>query len=361
MMPLRCLFLVSFVLVAACAEQAPAPEAKKVAVPAPAKPAAPVISEVALVFFEALPERMDTESNPYSEAKVNLGRMLFYEKRLSKNHDVSCNSCHGLDTYGVDQAAVSVGHKGQRGGRSAPTVYNAGHYLVQFWDGRAADLEEQAKGPILNPIEMAMPSEKAVVKVLRSIPGYVKAFKEAFPKAKRPVTYDNMAKAIASFERGLVTPSRFDKFLKGDKGALNDAEKAGLQKFINLGCVTCHHGAAIGGTSYQRIGQVIPYDDVADQGRFEVTKNAGDKNVFKVPSLRNIEKTAPYFHNGRFHTLGQVVQVMAKHQLGKTLQGEEVASVIAFLKTLTGDLPMDYIKEPTLPKSGKKTPKPDPT
>jgi len=328
---------------------------------APAATVEPEFEDYMLVFFEALPKQFDSEKNPITAEKVALGQMLYHDTRLSKNHDVSCNSCHGLDKFGVDNEKTSPGHKGQRGGRNSPTVYNSAPYVAQFWDGRSPDLEDQAKGPILNPIEMAMPSEEAVVNVLKSIPGYAPLFAKAFPDDKDPITYDNLAKAIGAFERRLVTPSKFDKFIAGDKTALNEAEKKGLAKFASLGCTTCHNGPAIGGSSFQRIGQVIAYDDKEDLGRFEVTKATADKQVFKVPSLRNIEKTGPYFHNGRWATLEETVKTMAKHQLGKELGDDEIASVITFLKTLTGELPKDLIAKPELPASGPDTPKPDPT
>jgi len=321
---------------------------------------APVFNDDMLIFFSPLPERMEIEARPATKEQIDLGRMLYFENRLSKNHDISCNSCHDLNTFGVDNKKFSPGHKGELGGRNSPTVYNAGEYVAQFWDGRAADLEEQAQGPILNPVEMAMPDGDTVVATLKTIPGYVEAFKKAFPGQEDPVTYDNLGAAIGAFERGLMTPGRFDKFLKGDKAALTADEVKGLALFATLGCTTCHNGPAVGGSSFQRIGQIIPYDDTKDLGRFDVTKQAADKSVFKVPSLRNIEKTGPYFHNGRFDTLEETVRTMAKHQLGRTLKDGEIKSLVTFLKSLTGEPPKDYIAKPKLPESGPDTPKPDP-
>ena len=326
-----------------------------------AGPAKVDFNEDLLVFFEALPEQTLPAAGTAAAAQIALGRRLYFEKRLSKNHDISCNSCHKLDRFGVDNEKTSPGHKGQRGDRNSPTVYNARFYVAQFWDGRAADLTEQAKGPILNPIEMAMTSEQQVEKVLASIPGYVDLFKRAYPQDKKPLSYQNMAAAIAAFEAQLLTPSRFDKFLEGDRKALTDEEIAGLVRFANLGCTTCHNGPAIGGSSFQRIGQVIPYEDNEDLGRFEVSQKTPDKQVFKVPSLRNIAKTGPYFHNGRFGTLLEAVNTMAKHQLGKKLSNEDAHEVIAFLHSLTGEAPKDYITKPEPFPSGPKTPKPDPT
>ena len=204
--------------------------------------------------FKPLPDAVESQKNPITEAKVNLGRMLYYEPRLSKNQDISCNTCHDLAKYGVDGQPVSDGHKGQKGTRNAPTVYNAAGHFVQFWDGRAPDVEEQAKGPVMNPVEMAMSSDKAVVAVLKSMPEYVDAFKKAFPAEKDPVTFENTARAIGAFERRLMTPSRWDKFLKGDQAALSNAEKAGFNKFMEAGCQACHAGTYLGGEVYQKIG-----------------------------------------------------------------------------------------------------------
>lgn len=328
------------------------------AAPAPAGPV--VVNESVLQFFKPLPARFESESNPITPEKVALGRMLFYETRLSKNHDLSCNSCHGLETYGVDNAQFSSGHKKQLGGRNSPTVYNAGAHIAQFWDGRAADLEEQAKGPILNAVEMAMPDEAFVLRTLTSIPGYVDAFAKAFPGEKQPVNYDNMARAIGAFERQLVTPSRFDAFLQGDATALTDEEKRGLVTFKEMGCTTCHNGVAVGGSSFQKLGLIHPYPDTRDEGRFAATKDPAHKMFFRVPTLRNVEKTAPYFHDGSIPDLETVVRKMAWHQLGKEASDAEVASIVAFLKSLTGEIPTDYIARPELPPSGPKTPKPDP-
>lgn len=309
--------------------------------------------------FKVLPAVMASAGNPITEEKVTLGRMLYYEPRLSKGQDISCNTCHLLNKYGVDAGPVSEGHKGQRGNRNAPTVYNAAGHFVQFWDGRAATIEEQAKGPVLNPVEMALPSEKQAIAVLKSIPEYVDLFRKAFPDEKDPVTYDNMAKAIGAFERKLVTVSRWDKFLEGDELALTDVEKAGLNKYLDAGCQTCHSGVYMGGSIFQKLGAVVPWENTADLGRFAVTKQEPDKMMFKVPSLRNIEKTAPFYHDGSVKTLENAVEQMGEHQLGLELKPEEVASIITFLKALTGELPAAYIQPPELPRSTPRTPKPE--
>jgi cytochrome c peroxidase len=287
--------------------------------------------------------------------------MLYYDARMSKNHDISCNSCHMLDKYGVDGEPTSPGHKGQRGGRNSPTSYNAALHVAQFWDGREPDVEAQAKGPPLNPIEMAMPSAEAVENVLKSIPGYRKAFKAAFPEQEKPITYDNFGTAIGAFERGLVTKnSKFDQYLGGDVAALGDAEKAGLDLFVETGCTACHMGATLGGTQYQKLGAVHPYE-TADEGRKAATGKDEDAMLFKVPSLRNVAETGPYFHDGTVATLEEAVKLMAWHQLGKKLDDGQVASIVTFLKSTTGELPETYIAMPELPASGPKTPKPDPT
>ena len=285
--------------------------------------------------------------------------MLYFEPRLSKNQKISCNTCHDLAKYGVDGLPTSEGHKGQHGTRNSPTVYNAAAHVAQFWDGRASDVEAQAKGPVLNPIEMAMPSEAHVVAVLTSMPEYVDRFRRAFPDAKAPVTYENMATAIGAFERRLMTPSRWDKLLQGDTSALTPDEAAGLKTFVAAGCQTCHHGALLGGTVYQRLGLVKPFPRDADTGRMAVTKDAVDKAVFKVPSLRNIDKTAPYFHDGGTSGLAQAVKDMAEYQLGRALTDAQVAQIVTFLKVLTGDIDPAYIKAPTLPPSTSTTPKAD--
>jgi cytochrome c peroxidase len=324
-----------------------------------AGPSEPVtVNPAQLELFQPLPDAMLSAANPLTDEKIALGRMLYYETRLSKGQELACNSCHKLNSYGVDGEPTSEGHKGQRGDRNSPTVYNAAGHFVQFWDGRAADVEAQAKGPVMNPVEMAMPAEKQVVAVLKSMPEYVDAFKKAFPGEKDPVTYDNMAKAIGAFERKLVTPSRWDKFLRGDQAALTNVEKAGFNDYMDTGCQTCHAGTYLGGNQYQRLGAVKPWPDTSDPGREKVTKNEADRMVFKVPGLRNIEKTGPYFHNGKVATIEEATSLMAEYQLGKTLSPEKTNSIVVFLKSLTGDLPVEYIQRPDLPKSTSKTPKP---
>jgi cytochrome c peroxidase len=306
--------------------------------------------------FKAVSGRFESGPAP-SDAEIKLGRMLYYEKRLSKNQDLSCNSCHDLTHYGVDGEATSAGFKGQRGARNSPTVYHAAGYFAQFWDGRAASVEEQAKGPIANPVEMASSGE-AAVRMLKSIPEYPKFFAAAFPGEADPVTFDNVGRAIGAFERGLSTPSRWDKYLGGDSNALTASEVEGLRIFTNVGCMVCHTGEFLGANSYQRVGSVEAWPNQKDQGRYAVTKSDSDKMMFKVPSLRNVEKTAPYFHDGSASTLDDAVRMMGKYQLGLELSDAEVASVVAWLKSLTGEIPTQYIAAPELPKSSKETPAP---
>ncbi len=297
-------------------------------------------------------------ANPITPAKIDLGRMLYFDARLSKSQTISCNSCHPLGNYGADGKRVSTGQGGQQGNRNSPTVYNAAAHFVQFWDGRAADVEAQAKGPVLNPVEMAMPSGDSVVRVLKSMPGYVAAFQLAFPGESDAVTFDNMAKAIGVFERKLSTPSRWDKFVAGDHSAITAEEMRGWMTVRHAGCTTCHSGSTVGGTSFQKLGASVPWPGTSDQGRYEVTKADTDRLIFKVPSLRNVEKTGPYFHDGRVGLLEEAVRLMGKHQLGIDLQDAEVQSIIAWLHTLTGPLPTGYINPPKLPASTPQTPGP---
>jgi len=286
---------------------------------------------------------------PATTAQIDLGRMLFFDKRLSRDRDLSCNSCHRLDHYGVDNEPTSVGAKGQRGRRNSPTVFHAAGHFTSFWDGRASTVEEQAKGPILNPAEMAMADAPAVVAVLQGIPGYVAAFSAAYPGEASPVTYDNLAQAIGAFERKLVTPSRWDRYLAGNHDALTAQEIAGLKLFTDLGCMTCHTGELVGASTFQKVGAMAPWPNQADQGRYEVTKLPSDRMLFKVPSLRNVAKTAPYFHDGSAKTLEEAVALMARHQMGEELTQSDIASIVAWLGSLTGDLPSDYIAAPKLP------------
>jgi len=300
----------------------------------------------ALELITPLPDKMPGTENDTPD-RVALGEKLFFEKKLSLNGSQSCNSCHAVDQGkgGVDNEATSPGAMGKRGGRNSPTVLNAGFHLAQFWDGRAATLEDQAKGPVLNPIEMAMPAPEVVIERLTGDPAYSAAFKKAFPGEAEPINYDNFAKAVAAFERTLITRDRFDDFLKGDDSALSDKEKAGLNEFLTIGCTTCHYGPLLGGNNYKKVGIVNLYENVSDKGRIEVTKEDYDELVFKVPSLRNIALTGPYFHDGQQATLPGTVQKMAWLQLGVDLKPEQAEQLVAFLNSLT-DKPRGGAKKP---------------
>ncbi len=292
----------------------------------------------------------------YDRAKIELGKKLFFEPRLSKSGWIACNSCHNLSTGGVDNLPTSIGHKWLFGPINSPTVLNAKFNLAQFWDGRAKDLKEQAKGPIANPMEMASNHELAV-SVLQSIPEYVRWFKEVYKDEK--ITIDTVADAIAAFEETLTTPnSRFDWWLKGFDDKISATEKQGYDLFKDKGCITCHNGFGVGGNSFQKFGVAKPYDkDTQTLGRYNVTKEEKDKYVFKVPMLRNIELTAPYFHDASAWSLREAVKIMAEYQMGGTFTEDETDKIVTFLKTLTGDQP--EIIFPILPPSTENTPKPN--
>ncbi len=321
-------------------------------------PEATALQEQARALFAVLPTEASSEINPVTDAKVALGRMLYYEARLSRNHDVSCNTCHPLAEFGADGEPTSPGHLGARGERNSPTVYNAAFHLAQFWDGRAADVEEQARGPIQNPVEMALPDGATAEGVIRSIPGYEPFFREAFPEDDDAVTFDNAVRAIGAFERRLITPSRFDDFLADDAAALTAAERRGLATFLEAGCTACHTGPLLGGHMYQKVGLVHPYE-TEDLGRYALTKNESDRHSFKVPSLRNVVETGPYFHDGSIATIEETVRLMAWHQVGRELRPDQTGSIVAFLGSLTGRIDADLIARPELPPSGPDTPAPD--
>ncbi len=315
------------------------------------------LSEAFLPMFKALPSEVPAPDNELTDAKINLGRQLYFENRISKGEKLSCNSCHKLDAFGQDNLPFSPGHEGKLGGRSSPSTYNAALHIAQFWDGREPTVEAQAKGPVLNPVEMGMPSADFVVKVLKSMPGYVEGFKAAFPGEADPITYDNFGKAVGAFERKLLTPGKWDEFLKGNKEALTAEEKKGFATFAKTGCVTCHNGAGVGGHMYQKLGLVKDWPGLKDNGRSDVTKNEGEKFFFKVPSLRNITETGPYLHDGSVKSIEEMVKMMAEYQLGKQLTDEEVSSIVTFLKALKGTPDAEYIKAPKLPESTPETPK----
>lgn len=316
---------------------------------------------VSAIEWQALPAKApEPAANPTTPAKVELGKMLYHDPRLSSNGVLSCNSCHNVMGAGDDNRSGSIGVKDQVGGRSAPTVYNSAFSSVQFWDGRAPSLEEQARGPVTNPGEMGMKSWDDVVARLKAMPEYNKAFAAAF-SGENSVTADNAVKAIAAYERTLITPnSPYDKYVKGDKAALTEQQVRGMNTFAEVGCVGCHSGPAFNGPQlpegtgfYQKFpgneNGVLEakYGFSNDLGRFEATKDASDKHFFKVPTLRNIALTAPYFHNGKVQTLEEAIKVMGTLQLNKDLSSEQVADIAAFLNGLTGEFPK--IEMPRLP------------
>ncbi len=304
--------------------------------------------------WEALPEVAPAPAdNPTTPAKVELGKMLYHDPRLSASGTLSCASCHNTMLGGEDNRPNSVGINAQVGGRSAPTVWNAAFNTVQFWDGRAASLEAQAAGPVTNPIEMGMKSWDDVVARLKTIKGYEKPFNEAFNGGE--ISKDTATKAIAAYERTLITPnSPYDKYVKGDKSALTEQQVRGMEKFQQLGCAGCHSGPAFNGPG---VFQKFPafsngvfnakYHFNKDLGVAEVSKKAEDEHLFKVPTLRNIAYTAPYFHNGAARTLEEAVKVMGKLQLNKDLEDQEVKDIAAFLNGLSGEFPKQAM--PVLP------------
>jgi len=291
------------------------------------------------------------------EAKVELGKQLFFDPRLSKSGFISCNSCHNLSMGGTDNLPTSIGDQWQEGPINSPTVLNSSLNVAQFWDGRAADLQEQAGGPIANPLEMGFTHELAV-EVLQSIPQYVDSFKQVYNVKK--ITINEVTDAIAEFEKTLVTPnSRFDLWLKGDDKALTKTELKGYELFKSVGCTACHNGVNIGGNSFQKMGLYEEYvTKNPAEGVAGLTGNDLDRFKFKVPTLRNVELTYPYFHDGAYWTLEEATDVMARLQLGRTLKKEEINSIVAFLKTLTGEQPTFQI--PIMPPSTNATPRPEP-
>jgi cytochrome c peroxidase len=295
---------------------------------------------LANIHFKPLRAIAENPNNVVTPEKVNLGKALYFDTRLSKTGNNSCNSCHNLNTFGVDNKPTSEGDAGKFGDRNSPTVLNAAVHTMQFWDGRAKD-----------PVEMDIPSKDFLVKRLKEIEFYKNAFAKAFPDAKDPLTYDNLQKAIGAFERTLLTPSKFDEFLAGNTEALTAEQKQGLQSFINNGCTTCHNGVAVGGNSFQKFGANEDYRSylpgkVDDEGLKAITKNEADKDKFKVPSLRNVTRTFPYFHNGSVSDLDEAIKIMAKVQLGLELGWQDRAAIIEFLKSLEADIPSEAKKIP---------------
>jgi cytochrome c peroxidase len=304
--------------------------------------------------FQPLPQALSSPANPITPQKVRLGKILFYEPRISSDGTVSCARCHPISLYGVDGLEKAIGNHCKVNARNSPTIFNAAGQISAHWIGNRKDVEEQAKQSVIGAASFGMPSHEAVEKILKGIKGYAVLFKEAFPGDKDSIRMDNFAKAIGAFERTLVTPSPFDAFLRGNNKALMEPQKRGLKTFMEVGCMTCHSGAFVGGQMYQKFGIFEPYwkytkSGTVDEGRFEVTKQESDKYVFKVPMLRNVEKTAPYFHDGSVGPLEEALWIMGKIQVGRDLTKAQVEEIHAFLRSLTGKIPEDAMKVPLLP------------
>lgn len=361
------LLAVSLIALAACSQsESPVKSDVDVASPRPtltkttSSPEDVALREDANAYFEAVPHEPILKGGELKQEQVDLGAMLFFDPRLSKSGVISCNTCHNIGMGGVDAVQTSIGHGWQKGPRNAPTVYNAVFNIAQFWDGRAEDLKEQAKGPVQAGVEMNNTPDQ-VVTTLKSMDGYVKAFKSAFPGEADPVTFDNMAAAIEAFEATLITPdSAFDRFLAGDDTAMTEKEKLGLRKFMDTGCIACHSGVNFGGQGYFPFGLVeSPTDDIrpeGDHGLYEITRTEGDEYVFRAAPLRNIALTAPYFHSGAVWDLEDAVAIMGVSQLGAELTEEDINEITAFLHTLTGEIP--DVVYPELPERGGDTPLP---
>jgi cytochrome c peroxidase len=305
-------------------------------------------------FFGPLPSVMSSAENPITPKKVKLGKILFYETRISVDGTVSCAKCHPISHYAVDGLRISVGNNCKPNPRNDPTVFNAADQISEHWIGNRKSVEDQAKQALLGPPSFGMPSYDAVEKILRATEGYSSFFKAAFPKDREPVTVDNFAMAIGAFERTLVTPAPFDAFLKGNTEALPEKEKEGLKTFLDTGCMACHFGTYVGGKMYQKFGIFEPYwkytkSKKIDEGRYAVTKKKSDKYVFKVPVLRNVAMTAPYFHDGSVDRLQDAVVIMAKIQLGKDIDPERAEAIASFLNSLTGEIPEAARRVPLLP------------
>jgi cytochrome c peroxidase len=304
--------------------------------------------------FKPLAADMPSPANQITPEKIRLGKALFYERRISSDGTVSCWKCHPISLYGADGLRTAIGNGCKVNPRNSPTIFNAAGQIAEHWVGNRRDVEDQARQSVTGPGSFNMPSFQSVEKALEGIPGYLNLFRKAFPDAARPVTIENFAKAIGAFERTLVTPSAFDAYLKGDRTALGDAEKRGLAAFLDTGCAGCHAGACVGGGSYQKFGVIEPYwkytkSEPVDVGRFDVTKQESDKYVFKVPPLRNVDRTAPYFHDGSVSRLEEAVWIMAKVQLGKDPEVRSIRDIHSFLESLTGKIPDDALRVPVLP------------
>lgn len=308
----------------------------------------------ARTLFGPLPASMPSPDNPITPEKVKLGRALFWEKRISVDGTVSCAGCHPVGLYAADGLKKAIGNTCKENPRNAPTIFNAASQISEHWIGNRTSVEDQAKQALVGPPSFGMPNYESVEKILKGMKGYVAMFKEAFPNDKDPVTADNFAKAVGAFERTLMTPAPFDDFLQGNAAALTDQQKRGLKTFMDTGCPTCHFSPYLGGQLYQKFGLIEPYakytkSETIDEGRFAITKNPAEKFFFKVPVLRNVADTPPYFHDGSVARLGNAITIMAKIQLAKDLTPEKADDVVSFLMSLTGRIPDAALIVPVLP------------
>ena len=307
--------------------------------------------------FQPLPRDMATPEFPITPSRVELGWKLFFDPRISVDGTVSCARCHQPALYGTDGLPKARGAHDTLNPRNAPTILNAALQFKAHWRGDRENVEDEAKQVLIGLFSFINPDYASAIARIKAIPGYADLFRKEFPGDPDPVTPDNWAKAIGAFVRTLVTPSRFDAFLAGDARALSPEERAGLRKFIDTGCSACHNGADVGGGSFQKFGVVEDYwtatgSQQPDKGRFDVTHDPQDTYVFKVPSLRNVAMTPPYFHDGSVRSLPEAVRIMAKVQLGRALSDQDTADIVAFLGSLTGKLPQRFVDAPILPAAG---------
>jgi cytochrome c peroxidase len=350
--------ILTLALAAAGCEQEPVHHTQKHVAPETAAPAGFQVDSAKLSLYAVLPDKADSSANLSSDEKVSLGHQLFDDPRLSSGQDLACSTCHDPTKAGADGTDFSVGHGKKKLGRNTPTVFNSALATSEFWDGRSETVEDATRAILLDPAVMAT-TEQRLLDTLKSIPQYVDAFKKAYPDATDPVTLAGVTNALAAYTRKLLTPSRWDKFMKGDKTAITDDEKKGFTKFVDVGCPTCHVGPLVGATMFQKLGKEKPWPNQSDKGRAAVTKSPSDDMMFKVMSLRNVEHTAPYFHDATGKSLEEAVKTMASYQLAKDLPDDDVKAIVVWLKTLSGDLPADLAKKPELFPSSAKTPKPD--
>lgn len=335
-------------------ESQPTPPPESAVAPPKARPFDPG----QLAVFAPLPATIERPDNVLTPEKVALGKWLWFDTRLSKGQDVSCNTCHDVTKGGADEAALSTGTKKQKSTRNAPTIFNAPAQFAQGWDARASLFEELVVPHAAEASVMGV-DEKRLVDTVASIPAYAAAFKKSFPDAKGVVTAEVVSLALGAYARKLLTPGRWDKFLGGDQSALTDEEKAGLGAFMTASCTTCHAGRYVGGSQSQKLGVATPWPASTDVGRFGVTKQEVDRFVFKVPTLRNVTRTGPWLHDGSITSLEELTKLMSRHQVGKELTDEQAKSIVTFLAALSAEPAKDLVIKPEMPPSGPKTPKPE--